>query len=69
MHAVLGDPAYYGRFGFELSTVYQITASRLEWQPHSQVRVLTKYHPRVARNVHLPQTFRPHLSRDDAMTR
>jgi putative acetyltransferase len=35
--ALLGDPAYYRRFGFELSTVYQITPLRPEWQPHFQV--------------------------------
>jgi predicted N-acetyltransferase YhbS len=39
---LLGDPAYYRRFGFELSTVYQITPPKPEWQPHFQVRVLTQ---------------------------
>ena len=45
--ALLGDPAYYRRFGFELSTVYQITPPRPQWQPHFQVRVLTNYQPRL----------------------
>jgi putative acetyltransferase len=45
--ALLGDPAYYRRFGFELSTVYQITPPMPEWQPHFQVRVLTGYQPRL----------------------
>jgi putative acetyltransferase len=39
--------SYYRRFGFELSTVYQITPPRLEWQPHYQIRVLTNYQPRL----------------------
>jgi putative acetyltransferase len=45
--ALLGDPAYYRRFGFELSTVYQITPPKPQWQPHFQIRVLTKYQPRL----------------------
>jgi putative acetyltransferase len=35
--ALLGDPAHYRRFGFELSDVYQITPPRPHWQPHFQV--------------------------------
>ena len=45
--APLGDPGYYRRFGFELSTAYQITPPRPEWQPHFQVRVLSGYQPRL----------------------
>ena len=40
-------PGYYRRFGFELSTVYQITPPKPEWQPHFQVRVLSGYQPRL----------------------
>jgi len=44
---LLGDPGYYRRFGFRLSTGYQITPPRPHWQPHFQVRVLSGYQPRV----------------------
>ena len=55
--ALLGDPAYYRRFGFEPSTVYQITPPRPEWQPHFQVRVLTKYQPRLRGMFTYPEPF------------
>jgi putative acetyltransferase len=45
--ALLGNPAYYQRFGFELSTVYLITPPKPEWQPHFQVRVLSGYQPQI----------------------
>jgi putative acetyltransferase len=55
--ALLGDPAYYRRFGFELSTVYQITPPRPQWQPHFQVRVLTNYQPRLRGMFTYPEPF------------
>jgi putative acetyltransferase len=55
--ALLGDPAYYRRFGFELSTVYQITPSRPQWQPHFQVRVLSEYQPRLRGTFTYPEPF------------
>ena len=55
--ALLGDPAYYRRFGFELSTVYQITPPKPEWQPHFQVRVLTQYQPRLHGMFTYPEPF------------
>ena len=55
--ALLGDPAYYGRFGFELSSVYQITPPRPEWQPHFQVRVLSGYQPRLRGMFTYPEPF------------
>ena len=45
--ALLGDPAYYRRFGFRLSHEYQITPPEPEWRPYFQVRVLTGYRPSV----------------------
>ena len=63
---LLGDPAYYRRFGFELSNLYQITPPKPEWQPHFQVRVLTPIPPPAARHIHLPRTLRPHLSHHPA---
>jgi putative acetyltransferase len=45
--ALLGDPGYYGRFGFRLGRAYQITPPVAGWQPHFQVRLLTAYRPPV----------------------
>jgi putative acetyltransferase len=45
--ALLGDPRYYGRFGFRLSGEYQITPPVAGWQPHFQVRLLTAYRREV----------------------
>jgi putative acetyltransferase len=55
--ALLGAPAYYRRFGFELSNPYQITPPRPEWQPHSQFRVLTTYQPRLRGMFTYPEPF------------
>ena len=55
--ALLGNPAFYRRFGFQLGTVYQITPPRPEWQPHFQVRVLTGYQPSVRGNFSYPEPF------------
>jgi putative acetyltransferase len=55
--ALLGDPAYYRRFGFELSSVYQITPPQPQWQPHFQVRVLSAYHPRLRGTFTYPEPF------------
>ena len=41
--ALLGNPAYYQRFGFRLSGEYGITPPVPEWEPHFQVRTLTGY--------------------------
>ena len=55
--ALLGDPGYYRRFGFELSTAYQITPPRPQWQPHFQVRVLSGYQPRLHGMFTYPEPF------------
>jgi putative acetyltransferase len=55
--ALLGDPAYYRRFGFELSTAYQITPPKPQWQPHFQVRVLTTYQPQLSGRFTYPEPF------------
>jgi predicted N-acetyltransferase YhbS len=57
MVVLLGDPAFYGRFGFELGAVYQITPPKPEWQPHFQVRVLTGYEPSVRGMFAYPEPF------------
>jgi putative acetyltransferase len=53
--ALLGDPAYYHRFGFELSTVYQITPPKPEWR--FLVRVLSGYQPRLRGMFTYPEPF------------
>jgi putative acetyltransferase len=45
--ALLGDPGYYGRFGFRLSKEYRIDPPRPEWRAHFQVRPLANYRPEV----------------------
>jgi putative acetyltransferase len=55
--ALLGDKAYYRRFGFELSTVYQIIPPRPEWQPHFQVRILSGYQSQLRGLFTYPEPF------------
>jgi putative acetyltransferase len=55
--ALLGDPAYYRRFGFRLAAGYQITPPRPEWHPHFQVRVLTAYQPGMRGLFSYPEPF------------
>lgn len=43
--ALLGEPAYYQRFGFRPSTEAGIEPPVPEWRPHFQVRTLTAYDP------------------------
>jgi putative acetyltransferase len=45
--ALLGNPAYYHRFGFRLSAEFGIRPPVAEWQPHFQVRTLTAYSPSI----------------------
>jgi len=55
--ALLSDPAYHRRFGFELSSVYQIAPPQPQWQPHFQVRGLTGYQPRLRGTFTYPEPF------------
>ena len=55
--ALLGDPAYYSRFGFRPAGLYQITPPRPEWQPHFQVRVLSGYQSRLSGMFTYPEPF------------
>jgi len=41
--ALLGDPAYYGRFGFRPSTQVGISAPQPSWGDLFQVRTLASY--------------------------
>jgi putative acetyltransferase len=55
--ALLGSPAYYRRFGFRLSSEYQILPPKPEWQPHFQVRVLAAYQPSIYGTFAYPAPF------------
>ncbi|MEU6343771.1 N-acetyltransferase [Streptomyces sp. NPDC046977] len=46
--ALLGSPAYYGRFGFRASTDYRILPPDPAWGPYFQVRPLAAYTPSVS---------------------
>jgi predicted N-acetyltransferase YhbS len=54
---LLGSPAYYHRFGFQLSGAYQIAPPNPQWRPHFQVRVLTGYQPAVRGTFTYPEPF------------
>ncbi|MEV6827193.1 N-acetyltransferase [Amycolatopsis sp. NPDC051102] len=45
---LLGNPAYYSRFGFVLADTLAITAPDPAWGPHFQARTLTRHHPAQA---------------------
>ncbi|PSL58332.1 putative acetyltransferase [Saccharothrix carnea] len=42
---LLGDPAYYSRFGFVPASTYDITPPDPTWTPYFQARTLTTYTP------------------------
>lgn len=42
---LLGDPAYYSRFGFALASTYGITPPDPDWAPYFQARALSAYTP------------------------
>jgi putative acetyltransferase len=45
--ALLGEPAFYSRFGFLRSTDVGIAAPDPGWGPYFQVRLLTSYDPAI----------------------
>jgi putative acetyltransferase len=45
--ALLGNPAYYHRFGFRQSSDFGIVPPVAQWQPYFQVRPLAAYDPAV----------------------
>jgi predicted N-acetyltransferase YhbS len=55
--ALLGDPAYYGRFGFQPSSTYQIVPPNPQWGLYFQVRTLTGYQPSVRGTFVYPEPF------------
>lgn len=54
---LLGDPAYYSRFGFHLGTEHEIMPPCREWQPYFQVRLLTSYQPALHGTFAYPEHF------------
>jgi putative acetyltransferase len=55
--ALLGAPAYYGRFGFRPGADYEITPPRPEWRAHFQVRALSAWQPRLRGAFTYPEPF------------
>jgi len=55
--ALLGSPAYYGRFGFRRSDAWGVAPPRPEWQPHFQVRLLSGYRPGLRGTFAYPEPF------------
>jgi putative acetyltransferase len=55
--ALLGNPAYYRRFGFRLAGEYRIMPPVAGWQPHFQVRVLTGYRATVRGTFRYAEPF------------
>jgi predicted N-acetyltransferase YhbS len=54
---LLGDPAYYSRFGFRPSSDYEIVPPKPEWGPYFQVRTLAGYRPAVRGTFAYPEPF------------
>ncbi len=55
--ALLGDPAYYARFGFAPARSYRIRPPVPGWEPHFQVRALTAYRASLAGTFRYPEAF------------
>jgi putative acetyltransferase len=55
--ALLGDPAYYSRFGFRPAADYHVTPPRPQWRPYFQVRALSGYRPEVRGTFTYPEPF------------
>ncbi len=55
--ALLGDPAYYGRFGFRAAALYGIRPPVPRWADYFQVRPLTAYDSSVRGTFAYPPPF------------
>ncbi|TGN74779.1 N-acetyltransferase [Streptomyces bauhiniae] len=55
--ALLGNPAYYTRFGFRPSTRYDITPPDPNWADYFQIRTLTSYEPPLRGTFAYPEPF------------
>ncbi|MFJ8648779.1 GNAT family N-acetyltransferase [Streptomyces sp. NPDC093546] len=57
MVVVLGDPEYYGRFGFRPSTDFGIVGQEPAWGDFFQVRTLAAYDPALQGEFTYPAPF------------
>ncbi|NUS44797.1 MAG: N-acetyltransferase [Mycobacteriaceae bacterium] len=57
MVALLGDPDYYGRFGFRPAGEYRIMPPTAEWTAHFQVRTLTAFTATMTGEFTYPRPF------------
>ncbi|MFD4786300.1 GNAT family N-acetyltransferase [Streptomyces sp. NPDC058459] len=55
--ALLGNPAYYTRFGFRPGTDLNITPPDPHWGDHFQIRTLTTYEPALRGAFAYPDPF------------
>jgi putative acetyltransferase len=55
--ALLGEPAYYRRFGFVPATERGISPPQPSWGSYFQVRTLTAYDPALRGTFHYPEPF------------
>lgn len=55
---LLGDPAYYERFGFQAGSGYGIAAPDPAWRRHFQVRPLAAYRPGIIGPFAYAEPFR-----------
>jgi putative acetyltransferase len=55
--ALLGDPAFYRRFGFTVAEQYGIAAPAPQWAQYFQVRTLTKYRSVIRGAFAYPEPF------------
>ncbi|SDX73460.1 putative acetyltransferase [Amycolatopsis xylanica] len=54
---LLGDPKYYSRFGYVLSSVHGIVPPQAEWAQHFQVRTLAGYNSDMRGNFRYAPAF------------
>jgi len=55
--ALLGSPAYYGRFGFRTGTELGILPPDPSWGEYFQIRTLTSYEVRVRGTFRYAEPF------------
>ena len=55
--AVLGDPRFYGRFGFVTASDLGILSPDPEWGPHFQARALASWTPELTGTFRYAQPF------------
>jgi putative acetyltransferase len=54
---LLGDPAYYHRFGFRLASELGVVPPQADWAPYFQTRTLTSHHPNLRGTFRYPEPF------------